>query len=323
MHNKIIGFVISALWTYLLLMLSERYSVLALPIYLILPCALAVYTAVQGSKAGILAALLVCALTALLPYSGYSILLAFWAGGAGVSLGGMFRSKTRTKKLVVFTSFAYLVLFGGGVALYNWSYQTDLIGNLLSMLERLTEYMIVMLADSAALSDIPGIEQEIEAAASVLRSYPGLLNDNFPAYFVIAVALFGYIFFALTKRLMRNAGVDTGFIRPFSEYRLPKSMLVFVGLLVVIGVITSDYLPMMFHYNVMNILLFVFGLAGLSYLDWWLKARAVPFAVRIILFLGLLLVRMMLPIIDIFQVLMILGILDTVLDFRNKRGVRL
>lgn len=322
MHNKVIGFIFSVLWTYLFLMLSQRYIALAVPIYLMLPCVLAVYTAVQGRNTGVLSALTVCALTALVPYNSYSMMLAAWTGLTGVLMGIMFLRKTRTKKLVVFTSVAYLVLVGGAIALYNWFYHTNLIENWLGMLSGLTEQMIQMLMDTAALSELPDSNAEIEAIATAFRSYPGMINDNFPAYIVIISAILGYIYFVLTKRWMRLSKVDVSFVRPFSEYRLPKSMAVFVMLLVIVSMLTSDYLPMMFHYNLTNILLFLFGVSGLAYLEWLLKKRGIPLAVRLLLLLALIIIRMVLPIIDIFQILMIIGILDTFINFRGKRGVR-
>lgn len=238
---------------------------------------------------------------------------------AGISIGYCLRNKISLKKSVIVGGVSYIVIFMlCNLLTYKiWGIniiQQGIIVNIDNMLE-LNRENILKFAQSQ------GANPEL-IYAEVFNKMNGLFV-LIPALLTIVSIIISYVVIVITNNVMNRFKNSLSYIEPFSEFRLPAG----VGMAFLIAQIITwdknidggnvDKFLMVFS-NLVWVLAFGFMIQGLALVDFWLKRFGLVGTLRSIVYvLGGFILLPFIFLLNIPIILILVGVLDYVMDFRK------
>lgn len=151
--------------------------------------------------------------------------------------------------------------------------------------------------------------------------YTTLLADN-AVYYLPATLLASLLFVLaagalLGEFLVQRQGIFVYKVPPFSLWKLDEWMVVPVGLAIIL-VLTKEHLLAVIGWNALLLLFLVFSIFGLAFVEYQMRVRGFPTAVKVVLYLFLFLLQFIAAIL-----LPLIALFDAKFDFRKIRAKQL
>ena len=317
-RSNIFYFSVTILLTYGMVLLSVAVPIVSVVLWVLLPLPTTLYAARYGAKKGVLGALTIGAVSALGAFYGFMPHLAIWAGATGLCLSVLLEKKVPTIRVVITMATLYFILFVSTIVYYNWVYQADIIQNLIDTVQHFLNMAALLLNELLATGAQDGAEQ-MRLLETVLKELPKVIGENLSSYLIIISMVFGYLYYGIAKKLVRYSGVSVTHLKPFYHFRIQKRALLFVVLVWIFQGIGSEYIAEVIMNNIIQVIMFLVAISGLAVMDWQLKKVGVIAILRVLIGIGVFILSAFVPLIDFWQILIIVGVLDAFLNFRKIR----
>ncbi|MBC7765453.1 MAG: DUF2232 domain-containing protein [Hyphomonadaceae bacterium] len=240
-----------------------------------------------------------------------------WAVVVGTAMGLALRAKLSIDKLIAVASLGHLAYYLLSIGIQNAVFKQNIV---LGKIERIRVLIDKLFEISKRDAQSQAYQNMLDQAQTLYKVVPTILQQIFPAMLVIFCMMLGYITFLCVKKLLKIVGAQTGEFKPFREFRIPKSMVWIVLLLILMQPLFEDPILQIVVVNAWLIMVAIITFVGLSVVDYFSKNIGIPGIARIFLYvcatLVLSLISIVLPI-NPFQLLMFIGIFDTFFNMRK------
>lgn len=286
---------------------------LGIPV-LILPVPLALLVYRHGLRLGIITAFASAGTASLVAGQVFAgVIIIIW-GFLGVALGMALRERFSFAKTFIVGILADLFITGFSVLFYFLIVGKNLFSDLLETL-------------LSGAEQAKGAWESLGVAPEALLPYerfslqaPILLKWGLPALLLVSGALMTYVNLAVIRLILKRLGDAIPWIRPFTQWRLPAYCAPFLLLGVLLTKLAERFvLPAVVQILALNIHLLFFPaylILGTAIVWYYFQQKNVPKLLRI-LFVFLLLSGLE----PLALVIVLLGLLDSVFDFRKLKGV--
>ncbi len=269
-----------------------------------------------------------CLMLALLALYGWAaapdaVLMVVLANGVpmilfGLSIGIGINLKLSLYKLVLVSAMAYLV---SDMALL-WAMQLqsgggNLLGDMiLSTTDQAYQMMEQMYGGVLSAEELAQVKDLIGDMASLLVSLV-------PSMLIVVSLLVAYAGVAFVKWFLGKSGWDMWYLLSFWDIRGDRVLaiaflVVFLLNMAGISAIVNDL-----TLNVICVIVALFYVFGLAFLDWWMRERGMRKTPRVLALVAVYLSAFLFALLPVLAVIGI-GIADSIFDFRKRsRGNRL
>ncbi len=251
--------------------------------------------------------------------------ISFTFAFAGLSMGYSIKRKWEFRPLFSAVTVGYLLSILGSVVLVNTISGVNQIEK--HIIEPMTIFLnniqTTLQENIAQIAEHPiygllfnQIEREFD-----VQTYIYLLSAMIPAFFIIICMMFAYFTITASKMMLKRIGLPYSYLPSFHQLQANRGTA-WVYLLGYILLLFFENSTMRAAFvNILLIISVLLAMCGLSVADYFVKRAGIYRFLRVIIyvivFFASTLVATILPLLHPFNLLLIVGILDSMFDFRK------
>ena len=229
----------------------------------------------------------------------------------GTVIGSCFRGKKPFSVMMIWGGIAYLLAFLGTFLLSKMLYGIDMIEEFKSMAEQSTQMLVSVIESSPEFSDQ-------EAADLFMRTLPTVTNTmilTIPSAFIIVAGLLTLCSVLLSRGVLCRLKKSFSYLPSFSQLHVPKTIAWgYVILMVAEWMAAGNRSFYFLIYNVNLVISFILLVGGISLIKYLINKIGAPKSI------SLLLLCLILPFaVFLYQIIVLLGMIDAMWDFRKPR----
>lgn len=259
-----------------------------------------------------------------------AVVISFSFVFAGLSMGYSIKRKWEFGPLFSLVTAGYLISIICSIVLVN------IVSGINQIEKRIIEPMTIFLHDiettlqksiaqSAEHPLYDTLLSQIDTGFDV-QSYIYLLSAIIPAFFIIVSMIFAYFTVSASKSMLKRIGVSCDYLPKFHQLQANRGM----GWIYLLGFISLLFFEnatiRVAFVNVLLIISVVLAMCGFSVADYFVKRAGIYKVLRVIIYVIVFfistIVATILPWLHPFNLLLIVGIADSMFDFRKLRRTK-
>ena len=247
--------------------------------------------------------------------AGTTVCVCFTLGGIlpGVFLGKGYLKKLSLPYLAVMPSVSFISLW----AYLFYTYKATTGGNMFADIsETVVNMTIKEIENLVKTGTYPLPEETLPELTRGVSSVMELVNNLIPAFLIIFSGMFSLILILVSKKFVGYLGRK---VTTFSRFRVPGT-LVLVSIICMAGYSLSESSYKYIFLNVLLILTSYCFLCGVSILDFALKKKVSSPLLRVIILFLILTVGNIILSGTVSMILLIMGIMDSMFNYRRLPG---
>ncbi|MBE7012944.1 MAG: DUF2232 domain-containing protein [Ruminococcaceae bacterium] len=242
--------------------------------------------------------------------------------GGGTAIGIALKTKRTFVSLLSVGTLTYLSSF------LVWIVKDSVIGKINFIDEYINKPVALFFETYTQLLTASGT-QNFENILAVTGDLQWVVQQTLamivPSFFIICCASLCYVVFSVGRKIIvKFYGSTIEGYPEFSQIRLPKSVSAVLSVLFIISFFTGNSVFAGAIANIIIILSFVYIVYGLSIVEFFFKKTRLRFFIRFITYIIAFAVSgfasLILPVINAPMILLMLGITDSMFDFRKLKG---